>query len=252
MQAVADQLDSRAGVVCRTDDRWLAVVERIHAVEQVGRVGSAGVVGFHRGVVVGDCVAKRDRAGLGDLADEVHRARFLTGDGHETDLSAGLLVETPEHLNVRCVQVFRRLSTALVIAQERTFEMDAGAACALALEIADCMHRRSQGFFLERHCGRTPGGDAVAGVVGGHDLEPLDTAVAGILLHRAVGVDVDQTRDDILVGRVDVRGLVNLTDCADGFVKFHIADSKGTVRLKNHTIFENHAVTSGRLAAAMD
>ena len=36
------------------------------------------------------------------------------------------------------------------------------------------------------------------------------------------------------------------------FVKFHIADNKGTVRLKNHTIFENHAVTSGRLAAAMD
>ena len=205
VQPVGDELHRRARVAGGGDDAGGAVPEGGHGVKEVRRVARARVVGRHRRVVVGGGVAEGDGAGLADLADRLDAARLLRRDGDEPHNAAARLVEPVEHRRVRGVDVVGVLRAALGVADKGAFQVDARHLRAVGgtLEIADDVHRTRQLRLLERHGRRTPRGHALCGIVARHLRHALRLAVAGVLAHGGVGVDVNETGDQIAALRVD-------------------------------------------------
>ena len=231
MEPVGDQLHGGPGVQSGGHHPGFPVVEGGHGVEQMGGVGGPGLIGGHGRVIVRRGVAQGHGAVPAGLPDEGEGPRLLRGQGDEPHQAPRSLVQPMEHMDIRGMQVVRVLGAALLSAHEGPLQVDARhlGPVGRPLKSLHRLHGLCELPLLQRHGGGAPGGDPLGGVVAGHRGQPLRLAVAGVLAHGPVGVDVDEPGDQIPA--LGVRAPLHLgTDGPDGLVKVHAAGHEPAVQ----------------------
>ena len=256
VHVVGDELHLCAVLQCRNDGAGGTVGDAGHGVVQVGHVGGTGLKGLHGSVVVGAGVGNGDAHLIVAFLDEIQVARLFGGHVHQLDQAARALLQAAEHPRVSTLHILRVLGTHLLGADEGAFHVDAHQICALAVFVGGGgVHHMVQKLFRVGHGGRTDGQHALAGLKVGQRLDGLLGAVAEVLAHGPVEVDVHQTRQGIQALGVDHL-----------FARFRggkghdapVADEqrtalKGVARRINQCILNDHAkhlvLLSGRLPA---
>ncbi len=112
MNAVTDQLDADMVTVAGcADNAGSSVREGRHRVVEMGGMTSAAVVSFLGDIIVSRGVGDGDAYLIFQLVDELHGTFLLRSNVTEFDESAGDLLETAEHADIRVVDVDAVLST---------------------------------------------------------------------------------------------------------------------------------------------
>jgi hypothetical protein len=160
MHSIGDEFHRHPGVFEKREHRsWAALAHVRHAVEQVRRDSGARVDGRHRGVVIAVRVTYgRDGARLDDLRDGVKGTRKLRG---ESDHAHDARVQQVGDLTpIRCPQLSCVVSSALMCAEPRAFEVDPGD----RLLTHQRLHLVAQCCPVGRHKAGNKGGGAVSEV----------------------------------------------------------------------------------------
>ena len=259
VDVIGDKLHFRAPLQRRNDGAGLPVGDAGHGVVQVGHVGRTGVKGREGGIVAGAGVGDGDAHFLVALLDEVQRARLLRGNIHQLDQAARPLLQAAEHPHIGGVEVLRVLGAHLLRADEGAFHVAAHKVRALAVFVGGGgIHDVVQDLFREGHSRGADGQHAFAGLEVSEGLDGFFAAVAEVLAHRPVEVDIHQTRQGIGPGRVhDFLALFGLGERHDaaiadeevpllkgvaGGIDFCVLDDHMLVPLRNNSLSHGFAV----------
>ena len=211
VQPVADQLRNDAVPLAgRPDHAGLAVVDRRHGVVQVGQMRRPGVKDGGGFVIV--CVRVRDRHGAQrpGLFGKGSRARQLRRDVHDAQQAAAALMQGAEGPDVRQTQVGAVLSALFLFGEEGALHVDAHRPCAVGgavfMEPYRRIERGGQGLVRQGHRGGSEARHAAAGEILAHAREARQIPVGEVGAHRAVGVDIHQTRQHLRAAQVAPAG----------------------------------------------
>ena len=182
----------------RNDGAGCAVGDAGHGVVQVGHVGGTGFKGLDGGVVVGAGVGDGDAHLIMALLDKVQIARLLGGNVHQFDQTARTLLQAAEHGGVCALHILRVLCAHLFGADEGPFHVDTHKVSALAVFMGGSgVHHLVQDLFWVGHGGGADSQHALAGLEIRQRLDGLLGAVAEILAHCPVEVDIHKARQGV-------------------------------------------------------
>ena len=164
-----------------------------HGIEQVGQMGSAGVVGRTGVFIIGIGVGDGNGADVLGLGHEFRGTGQLGRNVHDPHQTAAVLVELAEAFKIRLFQVVGVLRAPLFIGEVGAFHLDApeyGAALGgLIHQTAGVGKGGGEHFVRQGHGGGGEGGDTAAGIVGGHPLQALVIPVGEVGTGISVAVD---------------------------------------------------------------
>jgi len=162
-------------------------------------VGRACLKGGSCRLVIRSGMSQRNGAAGGNLPDEFHSSRLLRGNGHQPHLPAAGCVQPVKQGCIRGMEILSRLGTPLGIGQKRPLQMDTGTLGAIlrAHKSANRFHGGQQLLLLQRHGSRQKGCHTAGGIVARELAQPLRASVREILVHRAVGMDIHKTGNQI-------------------------------------------------------
>ena len=198
MHVIGDELHLGIVLHGRNDGAGCTVGDAGHGVVQVGHVGGTGFKGLDGGVVVGAGVGDGDAHLVMAVPDKVQIARLLGGNVHQLDQAARALLQAAEHGGVCALHILRVLCAHLFGADEGALHVDAHKVCALAVFMGGSgVHHLVQDLFRVGHGGGADGQHALAGLEIRQRLDGLLGAVAEILAHSPVEVDIHKARQGV-------------------------------------------------------
>ena len=198
VHVIGDQL--HLGIVLHgcNDRAGRTVGDAGHGIVQVGHVGGTGFKGLDGGVVVGAGVGDGDAHLVMALLDKVQIARLFGGNVHQLDQTARTLLQTAEHGGVCALHILRVLCAHLFGADEGAFHVDAHKVGTLAVFMGGSgVHYLVQDLLGVGHGGGADGQHALAGLKIRQRLDGLLGAVAEILAHCPVEVDIHKARQGV-------------------------------------------------------
>ena len=178
------------------DDTGIAMVDAGHGVVQVGQVGDTGIYGSLGMVIVGIGMGDGNRAQLAGLGNKFSGTGQLGGDVHNADQAATLLIQLPEALKIRFLQIVGILGAALLVREVGPLHLDAHET---GVTLRSFLHQPLTGSEgLGQHivrqghgCGRKGSGTAL-GVELCHFFQAFVIAVGEVSAGVAVAVDFHQ------------------------------------------------------------
>ena len=198
VHVVRDQLHLGTVFQRRDDRAGGAVGDAGHGIVQVGHMGGTGLKRLDGGIVIGAGVGDGDAHFLVALPDEIQIARLLRSHVHQLDETAGALLQAAEHGRVCALHIFGILGAHLFGADIRAFHVDAHQIRAFAVLVGgSSIHDVVQELFGVGHGCRADGQHALAGFKIRQRLDRFLGAVAEVLAHGPVEVDIHQTRQGI-------------------------------------------------------
>ena len=198
MHVIGDEL--HLGIVLHgcNDRAGRTVGDAGHGIVQVGHVGGTGFKGLDGGVVVGAGVGDGDAHLVMALLDKVQIARLFGCNVHQLDQTARTLLQTAEHGGVCALHILRVLCAHLFGADEGAFHVDAHKVGALAVFMGGSgVHYLVQDLLGVGHGGGADGQHALAGLKIRQRLDGLLGAIAEILAHCPVEVDIHKARQGV-------------------------------------------------------
>ena len=169
-----------------------------HGVVQMGHVGGTGFKSLDGGVVVGAGVGDRDTHLVMALPDKVQIARLLRGNVHQLDQTVCTLLQAAEHGGICALHILRVLCAHLFGADEGALHVDAHKVGTLAVFMGSSgVHHLVQKLLRVGHGGGANGQHALAGLEICQRLDGLLGAVAEILAHCPVEVDIHKARQGV-------------------------------------------------------
>ena len=177
------------------------------------------------------------------LLDKVQIARLLGCNVHQLDQAACALLQAAEHGGVCALHILGVLGTHLFRADKGAFHVDAHKIRALAVFVGGSgVHHMVQEFLRVGHGGGTDGQHALAGLKIGQGLDGFLGAVAEVLAHCPVEVDIHKARQGVQT--LGVQHLLALLRGGKGH-DAAIADDDGTLlkgmaRGINQCILKDH------------
>ena len=161
-------------------------------------MGGTGFKGLDGGVVVGAGVGDGNAHLVMALLDKVQIARLLGGNIHQLDQAVCTLLQAAEHGSVCALHILRVLCAHLFGADEGALHVDAHKVGALAVFVGGSgVHHMVQEFLRVGHGGGTDGQHTFACLKIRQRLDGLLGAVAEILAHCPVEMDVYKARQGV-------------------------------------------------------
>ena len=195
MHPIRDQFDHNFIMVSRrSNDAGRAVRQGGHRIIQVGNLPRATAEGFAGCIVIRlrMCDRQTDLARQG--FDGLHCSRQFGRQVAQFEQTVRLLLQAPEHLRIRCVQVSSILCSFFGRRDERTLHIDADERGSALLRAVRCSRLRDPGklFFRISHGRRADGGNAVLRLIVRDRRDCLLRAVTEVIAHTAVKVQIHQ------------------------------------------------------------